>query len=82
VSVVGFVDVHHLLHRLGRQSDLVTDHTGALGHPLADVDQLDFVGVDDVDTRVSVGQRGDRNTAAFGLGEVGSQLITHLNSKH
>ena len=60
----------------------MTDHTGALGDPLADVDQLYLVGVDDIDVRVSVGQRGDRNTAAFGLGEVGSQLVTHLNSKH
>ena len=58
----------------------MTDHAGALGDPLADVDQLDLVGVHHVDIRVSVGQRGDRNAAALGLGEVGSQLVTHLNS--
>ena len=42
-------------------------HPGALGDPLADVDQLDLVGVDDVDVRDSVGQRGDRHAAALGL---------------
>ena len=74
MPVVGFVDVHHLLHGLRRQADLVSDHAGALGDPLADVDQLDLVGVDDVDIGVGVGQRGDRDPAALGLSEVGGQL--------
>ena len=75
VPVVGFVDVHHLLHGLRRQADLVSDHAGALGDPLPDVDQLDLVGVDNVDIGVSVGQRSDRDAAALGLSEVGSQLV-------
>ena len=54
------------------------DHPGALGDPLTDVDQLDLVGVDDVDIGVGVGQRGDRDAAALGLRQVGGQLVTHL----
>ena len=29
-----------------------------------------------------VGQRGDRNAASLGLGEVGGQLVTHLDTEH
>ncbi len=58
------------------------DHPGALGDALADVDQLDLVGIDDVDVGVTGGQRGDRDPAAFGLGEVGGQLVAHLDSEH
>ena len=65
-----------------RQADLVPHHAGALGDPLTDVDQLDLVGVDHVDVGVSVGQRGDRDAAALGLSEVGSQLFTHLDTEH
>ena len=82
VPVVGFVDAHHLLHRLRRQADLVTDHPGALGDPLADVDQLDLVGVNHVDVGVFVGQRGDRDPGALGLSQVGSQFVTPLNAEH
>ena len=58
----------------------MADHARALGDPLPDVDQLDLVGVDHVDVGVSVGQRGDRDPAAFGLSEVGGQLVTHLDT--
>ena len=60
----------------------MADHPRALGDPLADVDQLDLVGVDDVDIGVTRGQRGDRDAAAFGLRQVGGQLVTHLDSEH
>ena len=78
MPVVGLVDAHHLLHRLARQPHLVADHRGALGDALADVDQLDLVGVDDVDVGVGRGQRGDRDAAALGLRQVGGELVTHL----
>ena len=48
MSVVGFVNAHHGLHRLRGQSDLWAHHPSALGDALSDVDQLDLVGVDDI----------------------------------
>ena len=53
----------------------MADHPGALGDPLADVDQLDLVGVDDVDLGVPGRQRRDRLAAPLGLREVGGQLV-------
>ena len=82
VPVVGLVDAHHLLHRLARQAHLVPDHAGALGDPLPDVDQLDLVGVDDVDIGVGGRQRGDRLAAPLGLRQVGGQLVAGGNIKH
>ena len=76
VPVVRLVDAHHLLHRQRRQAHLVAHHPGALGDPLPDVDQLDFVGVDDVDLGVPSRQRRDRLAAPLGLREVGGQRIT------
>ena len=76
VPVVRLVDTHHLLHRQRRQADFVADYPGALGDPLADVDQLDLVGVDDVDLWVPGRQRRDRLAAPLGLREVGGQLVT------
>ena len=57
-------------------------HPGTLGHPLPDVDQLNLVGVDDVDVRVAGRQRGDRLTAPLGLRQLGSQLVAGRNTKH
>ena len=82
MPVVRLVDAHHLLHCLARQAHFVAQYPGALGDPLADVDQLDLIGVDDVDIRVSRRQRGDRLTAAFGLRQVGSQLVAGRHTEH
>ena len=83
MPVVGLVDVHHLLHGLAGQPDLVAHHPGALGDPLVDVDQLDLVGVDHVDVGDFVrGQRVDRNPAALGLGQVGGELGTGRIVQH
>jgi hypothetical protein len=82
VAVVGFVDVHHLLHGLRRQADLVPDHFRAAVHTLADVDELDLVGVDDIDIGMPVGQRGDRHAGLLGFGELGCQLFTHVVAEH
>jgi hypothetical protein len=82
VSVVRLVDAHHLLHRQRREAHLVTYHPRALGDPLTDVDQLDLVGVDDVDLGVRGGQRRDRLTAALGLREIGGQHITGGKRDH
>ena len=82
VAVVGFVDVHHLLHRLGRESDLVTYDARTLGNPLPDVDQLNLVGVDDVDVGFPASQRADGHAAALGLGQVGGQPVAHLDGQH
>ena len=82
VTVVGFVHVHHFLHGLGRQANLVSHHAGAFCDPLMDVDQLDLIGIDHIDAGICVGQRGDRDAAALGLSEVGSQLVTHLDAEH
>ena len=60
----------------------MSDHAGALGDPLADVDQLDLVGVDHVDIGIAGGQRVDRDAAPFGLREVGGQFVTHLDTEH
>ncbi len=49
VAVVGLVDAHHLLHRLRRQPDLVAERPSRRLEPATDVEQLDLVGVDDVD---------------------------------
>ena len=51
-------------------------YPGALGDPLADVDQLDLVGVDDVDFGVPRRQRRNRLTAPLGLRDIGGQRIT------
>lgn len=56
--------------------------SGALGHPLPDVDQLDLVGVDDVDIGMAGRQRGDRLTAPLGLRQVGGQLVAGGDTKH
>lgn len=64
------------------EADLVTDHPSAFGDPLADVDQLDLVGIDHIDVGVRVGQRGDGHAAAFRLGQVGGELFTHLGAEH
>ena len=82
MPIVGLVDAHHLLHHLRRQPHLVPHHPGALGDPLADVDQLDLVGVDDVDIGVAGRQRGDRLTAPLGLRKVGGQLVADRNTEH
>ncbi len=82
MPVVRLVDAHHLLHGQRRQSHLVPDHPSALGDPLADVDQLDLVGVDDVDLGVPRGQRRDRLAAPLGLREVGGQRVTGGNRDH
>ena len=58
------------------------DHPGAFGDPLPDVDQLDLVGVDDVDIGVGIGQRTDGDAAALCLGQVGCELFTHLRGQH
>ncbi|CKT02636.1 Uncharacterised protein [Mycobacterium tuberculosis] len=67
MSVVWFVNPHHLLHDRRRQPDLMTHHAGTLGHPLPDVDQLDLVGVDDIDLGMGGGQLTDRVAASLGL---------------
>ena len=82
VSVVRFVDAHHLLHRQRGQADLVPHHPGALGDPLTDVDQLDLVGVDDVDFGVRSRQRRDRLTAPLGLRQIGGQHNTGGSRDH
>jgi hypothetical protein len=51
----------------------VAHHPGALGNPLPDVDQLNFVSIDDVDLGVPGCQRSDRLTAPLGLCEIGGQ---------
>ncbi|CKS65156.1 Uncharacterised protein [Mycobacterium tuberculosis] len=45
----------------------MTHHAGTLGHPLPDVDQLDLVGVDDIDLGMGGGQLTDRVAASLGL---------------
>ena len=82
VAVVGLVDAHHLLHGLRRQPDLVADHPGAFGHPLADVDQLDLVGVDDVDIGMSRTSAERSAPAALGVSQLGSQLVAGRNTEH
>ncbi len=82
VPIVRLVDAHHLLHRQRREADLVPHHPGAFGDPLTDVDQLDLVGVDDVDLGAPGGQRRDRLAAPLGLREIGGQLITGGKRDH
>ena len=82
MAVVRLVDTHHLLHRRGGQPDLVAHHGRPLGHPLADVDELDLVGVDDVDAGVGGGQRTHRNAGPFGLGEIGGQFRANGVAQH
>ena len=53
-----------------------------LGDPLPDVDQLDLVGIDDVDVGFSGGERVDGNAAAFGLSQVGGEPVAHLDGQH
>ena len=82
MPVVGLVDAHHLLHRLGGQPHLVAHHAGTLGDPLTDIDQLNLIGIDDVDIGVGGRQRGDRLAAPLGLRQVGGQLVAGRNSEH
>ena len=51
------------------------DDAGTLGDALPDVDQLDLVGIDQVDIEVSVGQRGDWDAAALGETFVGGDAL-------
>jgi hypothetical protein len=60
MPVVGFVDAHHRLHRLRRQTHLVAGDGGTGVEPLADVDELDLVGIHHVEARVIVGWPIDR----------------------
>ena len=82
MPVVRLVDPHHLLHGQRRQPHLVAQHPGPFGDPLADIDQLDLIGVDDVDVGVGGRQCGDRLTAPLSLGQVGGQLIAGRNTEH
>ena len=82
VAVVGFVDTHHLLHRQRREADLVAYHPGALSEPLPDVDQLDFVRVDDVDLGMPGRQRCDRLAAPLGLCEIGGERVAGGSRDH
>src|ERR1700753_4108766 len=75
VPVVRLVDAHHLLHRQRRQAHFVAHHPGTLGDPLPDVDQLDLVGVDDVDLGVAGRQRSDRLAAPLSLREDGGTRV-------
>ncbi|BBX05770.1 hypothetical protein MAIC_05730 [Mycolicibacterium aichiense] len=60
----------------------MTDHPRAFGDPLPDVDQLDFVGVDNVDIGVFGRQRRHRDATAFRLGKVGGKLFARRNAQH
>ena len=66
---VGFVDAEHLLHRLRRQPDLVTELPATVAEEVLDVRQLDRVRVGDRQLGVGIRQRSDRLRGARGLSE-------------
>ena len=66
MAVVGLVDAHHVLHGLRRKADLVPDDAPPGVQTPPDVDQLDAVGVVDVEAGVGAGQRRDRGPAVLG----------------
>ena len=82
VAVVGLVDAHHLLHRLRGEPDLVAVDARARLEPPADVQQLDLVGVDDVDVGPGLAQRRDRGTLDLGVPESVGDRAAYVVGEH
>src|ERR1700753_2731299 len=82
MPVVRLVDPHHLILRLRREPHFVAQNPRALGDPLTDIDQLDLIGVDDVNIRVGRRERSDRLPAPLSLRQVGGQLVAGRNTEH
>src|SRR5699024_9808473 len=82
MTVVGLVDAHHLLHRLGRQAHLVAGDHGARVQLAPDVDELDLERVVRGQVRVVVGERGDRGHVGFGIPQSLRESGTGLLIEH
>ncbi len=74
MTVIRFVDAHHLLHGLGGQADLVSRDLRAGVEPLTDVDQLDLVRVDHVEFGVGVGGAVDGGRRRLRPRQIGCDL--------
>jgi hypothetical protein len=79
---IRLVDADGVLHRLGRQADLVADDRAALGaldaHPFA----LDGVGILDGDVGVRMREDVDRIAAFLGFLERMGQALDQVGCKH